>query len=205
MFTGWPVEALDILQQLDGDPTPSEREAVRREREQLVRRPMVELLDDLAARDSAYADHAVWRYATTTWWWQHQSASIRIDRNLEVGVTFDLDGLHVKATWYLPPTDQRERFRAAVADRRGAQLQRILDELVDQSYEIGGDLMARVPRGYPADHRRAQLLRHRSLSAARHLEPGDWLHGAAAVDRLEDVLTELPPLLEWLSDHVCRP
>jgi uncharacterized protein (DUF2461 family) len=204
-FTGWPREAFDILQQLEGDPTPSERDAVRRDREQLVRQPMVELLDDLAVRDSAYVDHAVWRYATTVWWWQHQAASIRIDRNVEFGVRFDLDGLHVQGAWYYAQADQRERYRAAVADRRGARLRRILDELGEQSYEIGGDLMKRVPRGYPADHRRSRLLRHRTLIAARGLEPGDWLHDGRAVDRLQEALTQLRPLMEWLSDHVCDP
>lgn len=201
-FTGWPPEAFDVLARLEGDPTPSDRERVRPERESLVRAPMVELLRDLAERDETYADHSVWRYATTNWWWQHQAATIRLDRNVEIGVGFDLDGLRVQGAWWYGSPEQRERYRAATAGRAGVQLQRIVDRLRDRSYEITGDLMVRVPRGHPADHPRAQLLRHRSLIAIRALGIGDWLHDERALDRLQATATELRPLLEWLVDHV---
>jgi hypothetical protein len=201
-FTGWPVEAFDVLTRLEGDPSPSDRELVRAERESLVRAPMVQLLRDLADRDETYADHGVWRYGTTVWWWQHQSAVIRIDRNVEIGVGFDLDGLRVQGAWWYGPPEQRERYRAATAGRPGAQLQRIVDHLRSRSFEITGDLMVRVPRGYPADHSRAELLRHRSLIAVRRLGVGAWLHDERALDRLEATAVELRPLLEWLCDHV---
>ncbi len=191
-----------MLARLEGDPPPSERELVRSGREKLVRAPMVQLLRDLAERDETYADHSVWSYATGIWWWQHQSSAIRIDHHVEIGVGFDLDGLQVKGAWWHGPPDQRERYRAAAAGRPGVHLQRIVDRLRDRSFEITGDLMQRVPRGYPADHPRAALLRHRSLIAVRRLGIGPWLHDERALDRLERTATELRPLLEWLCDHV---
>jgi uncharacterized protein (DUF2461 family) len=57
--------------------------------------------------------------------------------------------------------------------------------------------MKRVPRGYPADHPRASLLRHRSLTAARELE-------ATAVRDAEPVYRtceRLRPLLTWLATY----
>ncbi len=201
-FTGWPRAAFDVLTRLEGDPSPSERELVRPERESLVRAPMVELLRDLAERDEVYADYGVWRYATTAWWWQHQSAVIRIDRNVEIGIGFSLDGLRIQGAWWYGSPEQRERYRAATAGRPGGRLQRIVDRLRTQSYEITGDLMVRAPRGYPADHPRADLLRHRSLIAIRQLGVGAWLHDRRALDRLETTAGELRPLLEWLTDHV---
>jgi hypothetical protein len=54
--------------------------------------------------------------------------------------------------------------------------------------------MKRIPRGFPADHPRAGLLRHRSLTAARELE-------AAAVGDAEPVYRtceRLRPLLTWI-------
>lgn len=53
------------------------------------------------------------------------------------------------------------------------------------------------PRGYPADHPRAVLLRHRSLIAVRELE-------SEAVDDVEPVhhaCQQLRPLLGWLAEH----
>ncbi|SDS58264.1 DUF2461 family protein [Microlunatus soli] len=201
-FNGWPREAFDVLARLEGDPPLSVREEVRADRERLVRVPMIQLLDELADRDPSYADHAVWHYGKTAWWWQNQSSSIRIDRNIEIGVGLGFEGMTMQGAWWYGSTEQRERFRAAVAGRSGARLQRIVDDLVERGYEIKGDRMKRVPKGYPADHPRADLLRHRSLIAARHLGFDDWLFGAEALDRVEQVGAELRPLLEWLADKV---
>ncbi|MFC7623354.1 DUF2461 family protein [Microlunatus sp. GCM10028923] len=201
-FSGWPREAFDVLARLDGDPSPSEREAVRPERERLVRLPMVALLRELAERDQAYADHSVWRYATTVPAWQRQGSAIRLERNVELGISFDLDGLRVQGAWWYAPPEQRDRYRAAVAGDPGVDLERAVRRLRRQSYTVDGDLMVRVPHGYPPDHPRALLLRHRSVIAARRLGTGAWLHDASAVDRVQAAAEELRPLLEWFCDHV---
>jgi uncharacterized protein (DUF2461 family) len=75
-----------------------------------------------------------------------------------------------------------------------ADLVRALD--VD-GHEIGGDVMQRIPRGYPADHPRASLLKHRSLTAARALETSA-VRGAEPVYR---ICERLRPLLGWLAAH----
>ena len=75
-----------------------------------------------------------------------------------------------------------------------ADLVRALD--VD-GHEIGGDVMKRIPRGYPADHPRASLLKHRSLTAARELETSA-VRGAEPVYR---ICERLRPLLSWLAAH----
>lgn len=201
-FTGWPPGAMDVLTRLAGDPSPSTRETVRSERELWVRAPMVTLLHDLADRDPAYADHSVWRYGSTAWWWQNQVAVIRLEPHVEIGIGLDVDRLQIQGAWWYAPAEQRDRYRAAVAGRSGARLQRLVDALAARSYDIDGDLMARVPRGFPPDHRRAQLLKHRSLLAVHHRPVGDWLFTPAALDHLHTTVDELRPLLEWLCDHV---
>ncbi len=64
--------------------------------------------------------------------------------------------------------------------------------------------MKRPPRGFPADHSRAHLLRHRSLIAARPLGCEKWLHTPEAVDRVLSAAAELDALLMWLVRHVKR-
>jgi hypothetical protein len=61
----------------------------------------------------------------------------------------------------------------------------------------GLPVTAWVPRGYPADHPRAGLLRHRSLIAARELESGA-VRDAGPVYR---ACERLRPLLGWLAGH----
>jgi uncharacterized protein (DUF2461 family) len=197
-FTGWPETAFDVLLQLDGDPPAEVREKWRKDRESQVRRPMIALLNELADRDSAYEDFSVWGYGKMIWFWQHQACAIRMPGKIEIGVGFDLDGLNVVAHWW---NGMRDRFRAAVAGDAGAELVELLDVLRSKGFDISGDVMKRVPQGYPADHPRADLLKHRTLSAGRPLGCDDWLHTPEAADRVLDVLTELRPFVDWLSAH----
>lgn len=197
-FHGWPEQAYDVLLQLDGEPTREVRERVRRDREVQVRQPMIDLLNDLADVDPWYEDFAVWRYASTAFWWQNQCSIVRVARNVEIGFRFSLDGLRIAAAWRYAGPEQIARFRvAAAADRSGRTLEHLLSSLATDGYQILGDVMRRAPRGYPADHPRVALLKHRSLIAACQIE-ADALHDVKPVWR---VCERLRPLLEWLSEH----
>ncbi|MDQ8705166.1 DUF2461 family protein [Streptomyces sp. LHD-70] len=202
-FTGWPAGAFDVLLRLQGEPARDQRERHRKDREHLVRRPMIALLNDLADLDSAYEDFSVWGFQKNHWWWQHQGGIIRMSRNVEISLRFDLDGLHVRGAWWYPDPAQLARFRAAVADSgRGDELAGVVESLKALGYEITGDVMKRPPRGFPPDHPRSALLRHRSLIAERPLGGGNWIHTAAAVDHVRRTCEDLKPFLSWLTRHV---
>jgi uncharacterized protein (DUF2461 family) len=79
----------------------------------------------------------------------------------------------------------------------GRTLEDLVRSLAADGHEILGDVMKRVPRGYPAGHPRAGLLRHRSLIAARDME-------ADAVRDVQPVYhacQRLRPLLGWLAEN----
>jgi len=197
-FRGWPEQASTVLLELEGEPSRATRERVRRDREQHVRQPMIDLLNDLADTDPWYEDFAVWRYASTAFWWQNQCANVRVARHVDIALRFNLDGLQVKAAWWYAGSEQIALFRAAAAqDRSGRVLADLVRALDADGHEIGGDVMKRIPRGYPADHPRASLLRHRSLTAACELETGA-VRDAEPVYR---VCERLRPLLSWLATN----
>jgi Conserved hypothetical protein (DUF2461) len=197
-FHGWPEQAYEVLLELDGEPLRETRERIRRDREHLVRRPMIDLLNDLADTDPWYEDFAVWRYASTAYWWQNQCATVRVARNIDIGFCFNLDGLRIKAAWWYADSAQIALFRAATAaDGSGRTLEDLVSSLTADGHEIGGDVMKRVPRGYPADHPRAGLLRHRSLTAARDLESD----AVRDVEPAYRACERLRPLLAWLAEH----
>lgn len=188
-----------MLLELGGEPSRETRERVRRRREELVRQPMIDLLNDLADMDRWYEDFAVWRYASTAFWWQNQCAVVRVARNVEIGFRFNLDGLHIGAGWRYAGPEQIALFRAAAAaDDSGRALEDLVSSLAADGHEIAGDVMKRVPRGYPASHPRAGLLRHRSLIAARELDSGT-VRDAEPVYR---ACERLRPLLEWLTEQL---
>ena len=197
-FHGWPERAYEVLLVLGGEPSRDTRERIRPHREQQVRQPMIDLLNDLADIDPWYEDFAVWRYARMAYWWQNQCAVVRIARNIEIGFRFNLDGLQIKGAWWYAGPEQIARFRAAVAvGASGRTLGDIVSSLAADGHEILGDVMKRVPRGYPPDHCRADLLRHRSLIAASQFEP-DAVRG---VEPVYHACERLRPVLGWLAEH----
>jgi uncharacterized protein (DUF2461 family) len=197
-FHGWPEQAYTVLLELEGEPTRETRERVRRDREQHVRLPMIDLLNDLADADPWYEDFSVWRYGSTAYWWQNQCGVVRVAGSVYIGFRFNLDSLRVKAEWSYPDSDQITSFRAAVAaDDTGRTLEGLVASLAADGHEIRGDVMKRVPRGYPADHPRAGLLKHRSLAAARELESD----AVPDVEPVHRACERLRPLLSWLAEH----
>jgi uncharacterized protein (DUF2461 family) len=198
-FRGWPEQAYAVLLELSGEPSLETRKRVRRAREKHVRQPMIDLLNDLADVDSRYEDIAVWRYASTAYWWQNQCAVVRVARSIEIGFRFSLDGLSVKAAWWYAGPEQVASFRAAVAvDESGRTLEDLVSSLAADGHEILGDVMKRIPRGYTVGHPRAALLKHRSLIVGRELE-SDAVRDVEPVYR---ACERLRPLLGWFIEHV---
>ncbi len=201
-FTGWPEQAFDVLLQLDGEPSTAVRERCRKDRERLVREPMIALLQDVADADAAYDDFSVWGYGSTAWWWQHQCAAVRMGP-VELGLRFDLDGLWATGGWSHPGPGQVEQFRRAVDDDdSGTMLEKLVQTLQEHGFELSGDVMKRIPRGFAAEHSRGRLLRHRSLGAIQPLGCDDWLHTPKAADRVLDAYAQLRPLVSWFDKHV---
>ncbi len=198
-FHGWPEQAYAVLLKLDGEPSRETREQVRRQREQHVRQPMIDLLNDLADVDRWYEDFSVWGYASTPFWWQNQCGVVRVARNIVIGFRFNLDGLRISASWQYGDPEQVASFRAATAaEDTGRRLEDLVSSLAAEGHEILGDVMKRIPRGYPADHPRADLLKHRSLMAASGLESG----AVRDVEPVYSACERLRPLLDWLAEHV---
>jgi uncharacterized protein (DUF2461 family) len=123
---------------------------------------------------------------------------VRVARHVDIGFRFSLDGLQIKAAWWYADPEQIALFRAAAAaEGSGRVLADLVRALDADGHEIGGDVMKRIPRGYPVDHPRAGLLKHRSLTAARELETSA-VGGAEPVYR---ACERLRPLLTWLATH----
>jgi uncharacterized protein (DUF2461 family) len=99
--------------------------------------------------------------------------------------------------------DQVERYRAAVhRETEGGELAELVAGLCGRGYDVIGERLATQPRGVPADHPRRELLRHRSLVAARPLGREAWIHTPEALERVRVEWRALTPLVEWFSAHV---
>ncbi|GAB3740417.1 DUF2461 family protein [Microlunatus parietis] len=203
-FTGWPATAYDVLLELDGDPPAAVRQRCRRDRERLVRRPMIALLQDLADLDESCDDFSVEGFVSPHYGrWQHQLAAIRYARNVTVGLRFDLDGLCLSGNWWPAEPDHLQRYRDAITDEiSGSALVDLLHRLPEPVRPLIGGPMKRLPRGVPAGHPRADLLRLRSLTTELPLGSEDWLHTAEALDHVAGAVQQLRPFTSWFVSHV---
>ena len=101
--------------------------------------------------------------------------------------------------WRLDP-GQLRRYRAAV----GPDLAALLADLPDLALDDGHPLV-RVPRGVPADHPQAGLLRRRGLQVARTWPVGPWLATGEALERVRAAWRDAAPLVAWLDERVGPP
>jgi uncharacterized protein (TIGR02453 family) len=208
-FSGFPDEALVFYEGLDADNSKSYWTQHRASYDDHVRAPLQALADELAPEfgtPKLFRPYRDVRFSTDkTPYKTHQGAVFHPDgAGLgSVYVQVSADGLRVAGgCWRLQP-DQVERYRRAVGDDvQGARLADVVRRLRDAGYEVEGDQLIRTPRGWPADHPRVELLRHKSLHGSQQWTPADWLHTRAALERVRDAWRAFSPLNRWLDENV---
>jgi uncharacterized protein (TIGR02453 family) len=205
-FSGWPAEAVKFFEGLEADNTKAYWTAHRPVFDASVHAPLAELLDELAGE---FGPGRVARpYRDVRFRADKSPYKTNIYAILRDGgyVSFSADGLVAGVGYYQMEPDQLDRYRRAVADdAAGAELGRLVDRLAAKRIQVeGSSSLKSAPRGYPKDHPRIDLLRHRGLIAWRHWPVEPWLHTAAAKRRVVEFLRTAAPLQAWLDEQVGR-
>lgn len=202
-FSGWPAEALDFYEGLAADNSKSYWTRHRAVYEQQVLGPMTELMDELAPQ---FGETKIFRpYRDLRFSRDKTPYKTEIAGTAGSGyVRLSADGLTAGAGLPHLAPDQLDRYRrAVVSDPPGNELEEIVAALTGQGIEVAGrEVLKTVPRGYPADHPRAGLLRYKGVIAWREWPAGPWLGTPAAKERVVSVLTAARPLCDWLTAHV---
>jgi uncharacterized protein (TIGR02453 family) len=208
-FAGFPDEGLVFYEGLEADNSRTYWLAHRDRYESAVRAPLLALVEELAPEfgtPKVFRPYRDVRFSKDKTPYKTHQGAVLHQEGAGVGAVYvqvSADGLRVSGgSWRLQP-DQVERYRRAVADDvQGPRLVAEADRLRAAGWSVEGERLVRAPRGYPADHDRIDLLRHKSLHATRSWEPADWLHQPEALDRVRDSWRELTQLNAWLSDNV---
>jgi len=209
-FPGFPPQALDFYEDLEGDNTKSFWTTHRATYEEHVRGPVValcELLGPEFGEAKVFRPYNDVRFrADKTPYKTHQGAAVHDGDG--AGVLYfhvSAAGLFVAAGYHGMAPDQLARYRAAVDDARtGPALEGVLEQVVAAGHRIGGEVLRTRPRGCPPDHPRLALMRHRSLTAEHDFGAPPWLHQPAAAEVVARTWREMAPLNAWLREHV-RP
>jgi uncharacterized protein (TIGR02453 family) len=221
VFEGFRPEALRFLSDLGANNTRDWFHAHKEEYESLLLEPARDFVVALGESLRAFApdvnadprvNGSIFRIARDTrfskdkrpykehldlWFWIG-------DRKVGPGFWFRLEpsGLILGSGKHSFDKGELERFRRAVVDEPGAVLQRDLERLMADGYEVGGRHYKRLPAGFDGPADRADLLLHNALYA--------WVQGPVPDETFDDRFPTycaeryrpLAPLNEWLAPLV---
>jgi uncharacterized protein (TIGR02453 family) len=119
---------------------------------------------------------------------------------------FDNTQLLLGVGIYLFPKHMLHAYRQSVVHaRHGKELETLLDDIrIRRDYSIGGKHYKRAPRGYDADHERAELLLYNGLYIGRTEPIPEILFSVNLIDHCLDVYSVLLPVHQWLVALVQR-
>ena len=203
-FNGWSARALEFYEGLEADNSKAYWTAHKAVYDEHVLGPARALLEELA---SEFGEPRIFRpYRDVRF--SKDKTPYKTNLGAMLGRTcylqFSADGLAVGNGRYQLEADQLARFRAAVDDdHSGEELAAILDKLEGDGIQVHGTgTLKTAPRGYPPDHPRIELLRHKGLYAWQHWPVAPWLETAQAKDRVLSFYKTTVGLSGWLTANV---
>lgn len=217
-FQGFPKETFSFLSDLSSNNRKAWFDASKDRFRRVVEQPVQEFVLAMCARlihafeEITHLEGKIFRI--------HRDIRFSKDKTpykTHIGIRFSNDAskncatpffyVQLKADQLLFATGQKEfegttldRYRAAVMDAETGQ---VLDALVKKARRDGiglqGEQLQRVPRGYPADHVRADLLRLKGLYVENCLPVSTHVHGPECIGMCLDQFTKGKPLYDWLK------
>lgn len=205
-FSGWPAAYQEFFIGLEMDNSKSYFDAHRKQYLEKVKGPMEALI---AALEPEFGPGKIARPNRDIRFSADKSPyKTNIYANVGTGargghVALGSKGLMSAAGRYELDPSLIPKFRDAVAaDGSGRQLAKIVEKLEKDGYEVGGEELKRVPSGYPPDHPRARLLRHKRVFMWKNLGLHKWLGSGAAAEHVAKVWRDAQPLNDWFAKHV---
>ena len=207
-FKGWPAAALEFYVGLEADNSKPYWIAHNDVYEGSVKAPFLALSDAVERefgplrlfrpyRDTRFSkDKSPYKTAA--------AAVTESQGGAAYYVMINAEGLYAGSGYYHLAPDQLERYRASVADTRtGPKLASAVDALLKKKYNVDArESLKRVPRGFDAEHPRAELLKKKGIHVGREFGAPKWLHAAGALERIVTAWRDAAPVNRWLDRHV---
>jgi uncharacterized protein (TIGR02453 family) len=210
-FAGFPPEAFAWFTGLEADNTKRWFDAHRETYDAAVRGQfeamMDDLADDLGGEVKVFRQHRDIRFSTDKSPYKTRTYGVifdRPDRAPTLYAQLSATGLFAGTGYYVLASDQLARFREAIADdRTGPALEKAVAAVEGAGVETYGEALKTAPRGYPRDHPRIVLLRHKSLIGGARLAPADDGIGRdAALRHARATWSACDPINAWLAANV---
>lgn len=206
-FTGLPHDAVAFYRELELNNSREWWQANKRRYDDVVRGPidaLAEVLEPVFGETKVFRPNRDVRFShDKSPYKRHQGVFVKTISRAGWYFQVDAEGIRMGGGSYSFAPDQLAAYRTAVAeDVHGGRLERLLGELVDAGYVVGGEQLATRPRGVAADAPRLDLLRRKALNVMLVLGEPRWMATAELAGYVHDCWDEVRPLVEWLSDCV---
>jgi uncharacterized protein (TIGR02453 family) len=202
-FQGWPIDGVEFYEGLEADNSKVYWQDNKAVYDRQVKAPMEELLAELADEFGAGKIFRPYRDVR----FSADKTPYKTNCAATIGsgyVSFSAEGLSVGGGLYMPDPKTLARYREAVdKEKSGAELATIVAALHKAGYQtMAHEVLKTAPRGYPKDHPRIDLLRHKGIAMMKTWPVGAWLGTKKAKDRVVETLRAGVPLNDWLARHV---
>ncbi|MDJ0316943.1 DUF2461 domain-containing protein [Arthrobacter antibioticus] len=202
-FTGIPEAALDFYGDLQQNNNRQWWASHKATYDEVVVAPLAALLRELEPRFGSgkiFRPYKDMRFSANAEPYK-TTQGLFISHYEGVGFYLQLGagGLEVGGGYHSFAPAQLSRYRSAVeASVSGKLLAKLTADLVAAGLQIEGQTLATVPRGFPKDHPRQELLKHKTLSASVALGTPEWLESVAAKEHISALWDQLRPLIDWI-------
>ncbi len=206
-FSGFPDEAFTFFERLAADNSRTFWQANKLTYEQMVRGPMLGLLDELEKFGpfNVFRPYRDVRFAKDkTPYKENIGAYGESDGGAGYYVHLSSSGMLAGSGYYDMAADQLERFRRAVDTKAsGEKLAALCFEAERLGLTLGAmSELKTAPRGYAKDHPRIAILRRKGLIASKDWPLAKWMHTKEVVTRVRDAWLAGADLNKWLNKHV---
>ena len=206
VFNGWPEDFQRFFIGLELDNSKRYFDANRGVYEKAVRGPMEALV---ASLEPDFGPGKVFRINRDIRFSADKSPyKTNIAATVGMGdrggyLSLDARGFTVASGRYELGAEHLPKYREAVVTKGpGDELMAIVGELEAQGYQVGGEDLKRVPAGYPKDHPRGRLLRHKRVYAWKSFGLQPWLGSAEAKDQVLAAWRHAEPLNAWFRTNL---
>lgn len=217
-FQGFPRETFSFLSDLSSNNRKAWFDANKDRFRRVVEQPVQDFVSILCARlihafrDITHLEGKVFRI--------HRDIRFSKDKTpykTHIGIRFSEDAskncaapffyVQLEAKKLLFATGQKEfegdaldRYRTAVMDgETGRELDTLVTKMRRNGAGLQGEQLHKVPRGYPADHERADLLRFKGLYIESILPVTQQICGPECVQVCLEEFAKGKPLYNWLK------
>lgn len=206
---GFGPKAFEFFDRLELDNSRDFFQSHKQTFEAEIRDPLATLIDSLP---DTYQPFKVFRmnrdvrFAKDKSPYKLMHGAVHEDKGAVHYLHVDADGFLVATGAYLLSPPQLHRFRQAVADDTcGAKLVRLVKAIEKKGLTVdpgGAEPLTTAPHGYPKDHPRIDLLRHKGLVASDRLTGAATADGDALRAFVLKVFADARPLTTWLAANV---